>query len=198
MLMLLAVVVGLIAGLTRAIVYRRPLQPFELRLTWLVFIAFIPQLIAFALPTKTTFPDSLAPVALIISQAGLLVFAAANLNKPGFWLLSLGLALNLLVIVANGGLMPILPETAAAIYPTAPVGAITAGERLGTGRDIVLTLQQTRLAFLSDRFLVAYGLGHRAAFSLGDVGIALGTTAVLWTIGAPGRPIQTMKSVIDG
>lgn len=187
MFLLAAVIVGLFAGLLRAAVLRRTIQPFDVRLTWLVFVAFLPQLFAFVLPTKANFPDGLAPAALIISQAGLLVFAAVNFNKPGFWLLSLGLACNLLVIVLNGGLMPISPATIQGIFPNAPADAFVIGERLGTGKDILLTVEQTRLVFLSDRFLIPYGPGYAVAFSFGDALVAAGIILALWSISVPAR-----------
>lgn len=186
MFLISAVLVGLLAGLLRAALTRRPLRSYELRLTWLVFIAFIPQLFAFVLPTKANFPDSLAPAALVISQAGLLIFAAANISKPGFWLLGLGLILNFAVIVLNGGLMPISPETVATIFPDAAISTMM-GERLGTGKDVLLSVDQTRLWFLSDRFLIPYGPGYHVAFSLGDALVSCGIIVALWSLGAPAK-----------
>ena len=185
MFLLASVIVGLTAGLLRAWIARRPLHPYDIRLFWLILAAFLPQLVAFVLPTKANFPDSLAPIALIVSQIGLLLFAIVNLKIPGFWLLTLGLALNLTVIIFNGGLMPISPETAATMFPNAPAGAFVLGERLGTGKDILLAVEQTRLWFLSDRFLVPYGPGYHVAFSLGDAAVTLGIIWALWGIGAP-------------
>lgn len=187
MFLLAAVVVGLMAGLLRAALFKRPLRSYDFRLPWLVFIAFVPQLVAFILPTKALLPDLWASVALICSQAGLLIFALLNLRKPGFWLLGLGLTLNLAVIVLNGGWMPISPETVATMFPDS-AGVLAVGERLGTGKDILLAADQTRLWFFSDRFLVPYGAGYHVAFSLGDALVSLGIIAALWSIGAPAQP----------
>jgi len=192
MFLLASIIVGLSAGLLRAWITRRPLQSYDTRLTWLLLIAFLPQLIAFVLPTKSTFPDNLAPAALIASQMGLLLFALVNLKIPGFPLLTVGLAFNLIVIILNGGLMPISPETAASMFPNAPAGALVLGERLGTGKDILLSVQQTRLWFLSDRFLIPYA-GYHVAFSLGDAAVTLGIIWALWGIGAPQRSIQKLS-----
>ena len=52
------------------------------------------------------------------------------------------------------------------------------GSRLGTGKDIVLAVDQTRLWWLSDRFLLPLPGGY-VAFSLGDVLIAVGAFFVL-------------------
>lgn len=111
MILLTAVASGLHAGLLRALVRGRRLTSLNLRLLWLVVIAFIPQLLAFNLPsTRARLPDQAASAALILSQVMLLVFVWANRRQPGFWALGVGLALNLLVIAANGGWMPISPD----------------------------------------------------------------------------------------
>lgn len=130
-------------------------------------------------------PDEWAPILLVGSQIILLVFVWINRKKPGFWMLGAGLALNFLVIVLNGGLMPISPENVRKVYPDVPADWWQVGERLGNGKDIVLTPSTTRLWFLSDRFLLPEGLGFQVAFSLGDVLIALGAFWLLWTLGGP-------------
>jgi uncharacterized protein with PQ loop repeat len=197
MFLLASVIVGLTAGLLRAWITRRPLQSYDTRLSWLLLIAFLPQLIAFVLPTKTAFPDALAPAALVASQIGLLLFAILNLKIPGFGLMAAGLALNLVVTIINGGLMPISPETATTIFPDAPAGAMVLGERLGTGKDILLTVQETRLWFLSDRFLIPYGQGYYVAFSLGDLAVTGGIIWALWGIGAPPKPNLTTSGKLS-
>jgi len=126
--------------------------------------------------------SKLAAVALVGSQFALLLFAWANRTQPAFWLLGIGLLLNLVVIVANGGLMPITPETVAHLTKAEPGLVWQVGERLGTGKDIVLNAEATRLWFLSDRFLLLPdGLGYQVAYSLGDVVIALGAFWLLFS-----------------
>ena len=48
------------------------------------------------------------------SQAALLTIALRNVRVPGAAVAGLGIAMNLAVMLANGGLMPIAPETLAA------------------------------------------------------------------------------------
>ena len=184
MILLVAVVAGLLAGLARARHGRRPLRVPDLRLVWLALVAFLPQMVVFYLSAGSRLPaDSLAAAALVSSQGALLIFAWLNRKQPGFWALGLGLALNLLVITLNGGLMPISPETAGRLMPDAAPDVLQVGHRLG--KDIVLPAAATRLEWLADRFLLPSWLPYRVAFSLGDVLIALGAFWLLWAMGGP-------------
>jgi hypothetical protein len=115
-----AVLAGLLAGLGRANWHNRPLNLPHLELIWLAVIAFMIQLFLFRLPgTRERFSDAIVASGLVISQFLLLIFAWRNFRQPGFWLLSLGLVLNALVIVVNGGLMPITPARVEALIPNA-------------------------------------------------------------------------------
>jgi hypothetical protein len=175
LILLLAVAAGLLAGLLRARITGRRLQGPDLRLMWLVPVAFLPQFIVFGLPTLQKLPDAVIAAILVSSQFLLLVFAWANRKHPGFWLLTLGLTLNLAVIALNGGFMPISPETVARLVPGAGPGDWQIGERLGTSKDLVLPYSSMRLGWLSDRFLLPDWFSYRVAFSLGDILIAAGS-----------------------
>jgi hypothetical protein len=192
-LLLGAALAGLAGGIAWAAIGRRPYQLPDLRWAWLVLLAFIPQYFAFVLPaTRASIPTSWIPVVLIGSQTLLLIFSIVNIGRPGFWLLGLGLALNLLVIVFNGGMMPISPETIQHLNPDAASGAWQIGQRLGVGKDIVLPVAETRLWFLSDRFFLPDWITYKVAFSLGDVFISAGAFWLLLTFG--GR--STSKEII--
>ena len=192
MILLLAVVLGILAGLLRAWSGSRPYRAPHLRWIWLVPIAFLPQYIAFYFPgTREAISDRTAAILLVSSQILLLGFAWANRKHPAFWVMGLGLTLNLLVILANGGLMPISPETVTRLAPQASPNSWQVGSRLGTTKDVVQPIEATRLWWLSDRFLLPSKFPYQVAFSLGDIFIAAGAFGFLWAMG--GKPENELR-----
>jgi hypothetical protein len=180
----LAVVAGFLAGSLRAALRGKELQVPALSHSWIVLAALIPQILVFQIPsTGQGIPLVWAKGILIGSQILLLGFVWANRTQSGFWLLGLGLGLNLLVILLNGGLMPISPESASYVYhQTAPQDWII-GSRLGSGKDIVLNTSDIWFEILSDRFHLPGWFPVRVAFSLGDVLISVGAFSLLWHAG---------------
>ena len=68
----------------------------------------------------------------------LLAFSLLNIHKISFWPITLGFLLNFVVILINGGFMPISPETVSKLLPGQD-GTWMIGQRLGYGKDIILT-----------------------------------------------------------
>ena len=193
-LLFAAALVGLIAGWLRSRAQHHSYMTFTLQHSWLVFVAFLMQWMAFTLPiTREITPTRWASAALVFSQILLLVFVWFNRSRPAIWLLGLGLFLNFMVIAVNDGFMPISPTAVTHLFPNAPAGSWEIGQQLGTGRDVVLTVDQTRLWFFSDRFLSSI-LDYRTAFSLGDVAIAAGAMGLLWELG--GNPDHKGEKVL--
>jgi len=181
-ILLLAVVLGLVIGLALAIWRGQTYQLNGLHFTWLAVIAFIPQMVALYLPsTRNLITRDLASACLIGSQAALLAFAWLNRKLPGMLILAVGLILNLAVIIANGGFMPISPDTIKGIAPDSQSHELTDGERFGT-KDVMLSKQETQLEWLSDRFRTPVWSPFQAVYSLGDVVIALG---IFWILVQP-------------
>jgi hypothetical protein len=145
---------GLLAGIVRARIRNRSYHIPQIRHTWLVLGAFIPQWLAFYFPpTLNIIPDWLAPILLTGSLLFLLAFSLLNINHPGFLVLGLGLVMNLLVIFSNGGLMPITPLNAAHISTNHKPDAYQARGRFGYSKDIVIPKDDTRLWEFSDRLV---------------------------------------------
>lgn len=186
MILLTAVVIGLLAGFVRAKRSKRSFQPVRLKLEWLVISAILPQILVFFIPaTSAHVSDTWASIFLVSSLSMLFVFCLVNLRQPGFWLLAIGLALNLLVISLNGGWMPIRPEILMQNIPDTAQNAWQLGQRLGITKDMVLPLEQTRLWWLSDYFVTPGLLTTRYAFSVGDIILSLGIVAFIWSLAGP-------------
>jgi hypothetical protein len=81
-------------------------------------------------------------------------------------------------MVVNGGFMPINPNTAERIVGAERIASFELGSRIGY-KDILLPVTETRLEWLSDRFLPPVWLPYQVAISLGDVFIAIGAFGIL-------------------
>lgn len=198
MVLLVAVVAGLAVGMLRAAAGRRALRLPAIKNAWLVFAAFLPQLLVFgSLGSRWNLPDRWAAAILVASQIALLYFAWNNRKQPGMYVMGIGLLLNFTVIVFNGGLMPISPETVRQMVADIP-RLWHVYERFGSGKDIILPVANTNLWWLSDRFFFATSalIYMRVAFSAGDVLIAIGAFLLMWTIGNPNPSVS--KENING
>jgi hypothetical protein len=194
LVLLFAILAGVLAGLSIARWQKRAWASPPLCYLWLVLVAFLPQFLFFYLPaTRTHIPDGWVSVGLLISQVLLLAFCWLNRHVVGVWLLALGLLLNFLVIAANGGFMPISPQTASRLVSAEAVQKIPPGSRFGHGKDILLATADTRLEWLSDRFLPPERFPYQVAFSLGDIVIAIGA---FWLMAMPGKPPGLLPKVV--
>jgi hypothetical protein len=185
-ILLVAVIAGLAATYLRALLSKRHLRTIDLRFSWLVFLAVIPQLLVFQVQaTARLVPEEAIPFILVFSQILLLIFVGANFRRPGFWALSMGLLVNFLAIGLNGGWMPISPETIQRMFPSLPPETWIAGERLGFTKDRIMAVSSTRLAWLADVFTLPTWISYRVAFSVGDIFIAVGAFLILWSLSNP-------------
>jgi hypothetical protein len=180
-ILLTAVVAGIAAGILRARWQRTVWQPPEFHLAWLVMVAFVPQFFAFYLPiTRSQVGTSLAAVCLVISQVGLLLFCLFNRRMAGIPILAIGLFLNLLVIIANGGFMPLSAAAAAYFLPEDILANLQIGARLSmSSKDILLTPETIVFPWLADRFVPPDWFPYKFVFSLGDVLIGIGAFTLL-------------------
>jgi hypothetical protein len=161
MILLAGIALGLLVGFWRAAKNQVPYEAPKLRYLWLVLVAFILQYIEQA----NRFP-------ILASQLLFIGFVLLNSSFLGMKILLVGAALNFIVMLANGGFMPISFETAGRLTQVNLLDVPT-GTLFGA-KDILLPPEGTRFEWLADRFLPPAWLPYQFAFSLGDVFIAAG------------------------
>jgi hypothetical protein len=130
---------------------------------------------------RSALPDSLRTAVIwgshVVMFAAVLA-AAVSCRVPAMWLVAAGLALNLLVMGANGGLMPTSPETLVRGGQGHMLSRMAVGQSKPHSKDVLLLPSETRLELLGDRWVVPV---RRGSFSTGDVFMAVGMVLVLAT-----------------
>jgi len=122
---------------------------------------------------------ALQQVLFLLSHLLLLVFIWLNRHILGVKVIGIGLALNLLIILINGGFMPIAPETLVKINAGTVVTDWPHGIHYGFSKDIILIKETTRLWIFSDILVLPPPLPIPVAFSVGDILISIGIIALL-------------------
>jgi hypothetical protein len=149
----------------------------RIRIRWWPFLLLAVALQAYAVGHWAT--DSLGPIPLrpgvfVSTQVLILAVAAVNFRLAGFRLVILGVASNLLALVANGGLMPVTAEARVAIGHQATVDAMATGTAVMSSKGVVLPAAQTNLWVLTDIFILPPPFPLPAVVSVGDILVALG------------------------
>ena len=156
----------------------------ELRLAGVVPAALAIQLIAIFADLGSD--DLFRRILFIASYLLLIVFVLANIRRPSVALFGVGVLLNFLPIITNGGLMPITPET---LLKTGDVPEdARIGEWVSGTKDVLLERDDVRLHFFSDR--LTSGLSPYRAFSIGDLVLIGGAMVLLLDLLLP-RPYRT-------
>ena len=120
--------------------------------------------------------DELFAGVIIATHAALVFIAIVNHALPGARIMALGILLNLLVMVANGGLMPISPEIIqrAGRFEPWKVGDGLPGTRLTQSKDVLRLPEDTWFEFLADRYWTGLPGRLGVIFSIGDVVLLFG------------------------
>lgn len=112
-------------------------------------------------------------VAALVAILGWTVWHWPRLR--GVWIVSAGIALNLVVIAANSGRMPVAPELAGSLLRRGPIGQYT------------LMSDYTHLNLLGD-WIAIHPVPE--AYSPGDVLIAIGLAIVVFSAARNPRPYR--------
>jgi len=106
---------------------------------------------------------------VMLPQLALMLLVVLNAHLPGAKLFVLGVFLNMSVMAANGGWMPITPETYQCIHPDR---VVEVAARAPNSKGITLARSETELWALSDVICVSLPW-FRTAMSIGDVLLVL-------------------------
>lgn len=145
----------------------------DLRYGWVMILAFLVQVYTvYGLGSEGPL---FARKGLVLGSYLVLGFTVwSNRHRRGMILLGLGLALNLLAIAANGGLMPVAPEAMLLAGKAEQLASLAPGQWVPASKDILLPPERTILWPLTDVLVYRSAFGGSRIFSIGDVVIALG------------------------
>lgn len=141
------------------------LASLRFRRLWILGIAAGMQVTIALLPGPVALQAWLHVASYFVAGA----FFWANRRIPGLWLVGLGGALNLVAIMANGGVMP--------ADPSALATAGLAPHPAGFSNSVAVADPQLR--WLGDIFAVPRSFPLHNVFSIGDLTIALGAALML-------------------
>jgi hypothetical protein len=160
---MIIVVAGVLAVLTVPLTGGdlRRLGTLPIRHAWAIWLALGVQTVLVWAPEWI--PDGVDEAAHLATYAVAAWFAWVNRRLPGVWLMAIGGALNLIAIVANGGVMP---------------ASRSAWERAGFTADDdfsnSVVRDDARFSALGDVLAVPAGWPFANVFSVGDVVIVIG------------------------
>lgn len=175
MLYLIAIVTGVIAGLAAG-GRLNGLFNLNFRKGWLILASFAASIIAQAAGSRITGLGT-AVTSLILTAIFCVLMAGLWYNRQliGIWLIALGSILNFLVMLLNGGRMPVSAEAVR-------VEGIQAASLAFDIRHMIADIGDgVRLAFLADIIRPPFFLGFLAEIvSLGDIIVIAGVGVIFF------------------
>ncbi len=174
-MILIALCLALLIGLAAVGGRVGNLAHVNVKWAWLAPLAFLMQAYLIFFPADTA-GGLLSARSLLLTISHCLLFAVVWQNRDlgGVKLIGLGLLLNFLVMVANGGFMPITPDALARIGYDGNVAQMETGYIVGRTKNVVAEPGDAMLWFLSDIMVIPRPFPIPTALSLGDVLIVSG------------------------
>jgi hypothetical protein len=142
----------------------------------LAFFALLVQAVAIFVPIGLD--DIPKRLLFVFSYVVLVAFIVRNLPRPGIAIIGIGVLLNLLPILANGGLMPVTAENLARAGQTEHIEGKQEGDAIPYSKNVLKAKDDTHFYELSDRIVWDNSLAFRV-FSAGDVVIGAGLIVTL-------------------
>ncbi len=136
----------------------------------LIFLAVLIQTVIWIdFTTGSDFLTPLYPILYVLSFVVLVVFFFLQGRQAGFIMIGFGILLNLVVITANRGMMPVDTD----YMPTEVAEELEAGEKSPFHAPMT---DETWLAFLGDRIRIPY---RNQLLSIGDIVIGAGVIILI-------------------
>ncbi len=150
-----------------------------LRALWIAPVVLLAETVAIYL-----LPASVLPYALPAAHILLLPFLLLNVRFMGVRLILAGLVLNLLAMVANGGLMPVEMSAVEAVGKHDD-RELVIGEHIDGSKNVLLAREDVRLRGLTDVIVLPVPQPFTRAISLGDVAIVMGVAVIGASLARP-------------
>jgi len=165
------------------------------RYGWLAILAFLMQTTVIYFPEQRMGEVSFLKSLVLPVSYGLILFVAVlNHKLPGMAAIMLGLTLNILVMVANGGFMPVTLEALQRAGLAHMALGIEDGARVMASKDIILSREVTRLWYLSDILVLRRPFPWSTVFSVGDVLLMAGVFVLLQRTMRPSTLHSALKA----
>lgn len=168
-------VAGVIVGLLRKGRVTQ-LERLPLRAPWLVVVAMVVQALIFPWGDRDPVIKVGTNYLHVVSYLPLLIFVYLNRGYKELILIGIGILCNLVVILANGGFMPVSPF---ALRQAGHADFAEYLEEVHTSGNVILMGDNTRLNFLGDILFLPPWMPFATAFSIGDLLLGAGLLAFL-------------------
>lgn len=174
-MILIALCLALLVGLAAVGGRVSNLAHVQVRWAWLAPLAFLMQAYLIFFPAERA-GGLLSARSMLLTASHILLFVVVwqNRHLSGVKLIGLGLALNFLVMVVNGGFMPITPDALVQIGYDGNASQLETGYIVGRTKNMVTESGEANLWFLSDIMVIPRPFPMPTALSVGDVLIVLG------------------------
>jgi Family of unknown function (DUF5317) len=141
----------------------------QLRQMWLIAIALVVQIVILGVFDDA--PETFLKAIHLATYAAIVAFLFANRSVPWMWVVTIGTFCNLIVIAANGGVMP-----------SSRAAREAAGLNTKDGFSNSQVVDNPRLSFLGDIFATPDWLPLANVFSVGDVILLVGLIPLIITV----------------
>jgi hypothetical protein len=174
MLMLVLPLIALVVALVRGGSLQNLLSV-PLRWPALVLLGLGLQLVIFT-PLRSRLPiEGLVPPLYLLSMLIMVGWVVLNRRVPGMLWMGIGVVMNLAAIAANGGYMPVAPES------TQIAGQVRElGDSATIHNNSLLTSAPVQLWILTDILPIPAIVPFANVFSIGDVFLTLGASIFLF------------------